>query len=127
MDSVVHFEIPFEKEENKEFYKKVFGWDLMDMPEMQYTIVRTGEVDENNMLKALGVINGGMFKKTGDSVSHPVIVIDVKNIEEKIKEIIVAGGELFREIMDVGDMGRYAQVKDLDGNIIGVWETLNKG
>ena len=40
---VVHFEIPFDDGERaRDFYQKVFGWELMELPEMSYTMVSTG-------------------------------------------------------------------------------------
>jgi uncharacterized protein len=47
MRSVVHFEIPADDVARaKEFYSSIFGWQLQDMPEMDYTIVKTTETDE---------------------------------------------------------------------------------
>lgn len=70
MDSIVHFEIPFdEKERAMKFYKEVFQWEIQDMPEMNYVITRTTEVDEKFMPKKSGAINGGMFKR--EDVNYP--------------------------------------------------------
>lgn len=60
MNKIVHFEIPFDdKERAGEFYKNVFDWQIEDMPSMNYTIARSAEVDENQMIKEPGAINGG--------------------------------------------------------------------
>ncbi len=127
MNPVVHFEIPYEDEERaKEFYEEVFDWNLNSMPEMNYTIAHTVEVDENQMPKSSGKINGGMFKREKDSAQTPVLVIDVPNIDEYIVRVAEAGGEVFREKTQVGDMGWYAQIKDTEGNIVGIWETIPK-
>ena len=127
MDKVVHFEIPFDdKERANKFYKDVFGWDILDIPEMNYVIVHTVEVDKNQMPKESGAINGGMYKRDNKSSNSPVIVINVDNIDNYIKKIKNASGKVFREKMSVGDMGFYAQVYDTEGNIIGIWETITK-
>jgi uncharacterized protein len=127
MNKVVHFEIPFDdKEKSIEFYKKVFGWKMKDMPEMNYTIAHTVEVDENMMPKEHGAINGGMYKRGDGSAKSPVIVIDVDDIDTKIKEVEEAGGSVFRAKVNVGKMGFYTQVKDTEGNIIGLWENIKK-
>ena len=127
MDKVVHFEIPFdEKKRAHEFYKKVFGWKLNDMPEMNYTIAHTIDVDEKMMPKEYGAINGGMYKRDAKSAKSPVIVMDVKSIEESVKKIMSNGGKITREKTAVGDMGWYAQVQDTEGNVIGIWETIKK-
>ncbi len=129
MDKVVHFEIPFDhKERAHKFYKNVFGWGLIDMPEMNYTIVHTVEIDKenNNMPKEAGAINGGMYKRDANSAQGPVIVIDVADLDEKIKMVEAAGGHVIKGKVKVGDMGWYAQVKDTEGNIIGLWEQIKK-
>jgi uncharacterized protein len=127
MDKVVHFEVPFDdKERAMEFYKSVFGWGMNDMPEMNYTIVHTVEVDENQMPKESGAINGGMYKRGEGSAKGPVIVIDVSSIDEYIKKVEAAGGKVFREKTQVGEMGFYAQVEDTEGNVIGIWEMIKK-
>ena len=55
MDKVVHFEIPFDdKARAMKFYSECFGWKLMDMPEMQYVMASSVEVDETQMPKEPG-------------------------------------------------------------------------
>lgn len=122
MNSVVHFEVPFDDKERAEtFYKDVFGWQMQDMPEMDYTIARTGETDDNHMLKKPGMINGGMTRRVADE--GPVLVMQVESVDDHVKKVEDAGGSVVgpRKI-EVGDMGYYARVKDSEGNIIGMWE-----
>ena len=127
MDKVVHFEVPFDdKKRAHKFYSEVFGWKLNPMPEMKYTIVHTVEVDEKMMPKESGAINGGMYNRADGGSKHPVLVIDVPNIDEHVKKITSRGGSVFMPKHGIGEMGWYAQVKDTEGNIIGVWETLKK-
>jgi uncharacterized protein len=128
MNKVVHFEIPYDdKEKCIDFYKKVFGWNFQDMPEMNYTIAHTVEVDDKHMPKEAGAINGGMYKRNETSANSPVLVIDVQNLDEYVEKVKETGGELFMEKVKVGEMGFYAQVKDTEGNIIGLWEDVKKG
>jgi|GEM_PF-4246738 len=64
MDKVIHFEIPTDNlDRAKTFYQSLFGWPLMDIPMMSYTIVRTTPVDEHNRPKEPGGINGGIRKR----------------------------------------------------------------
>ncbi len=43
---VVHFEIPFDDGDRaRRFYGDTFGWQLMPVPEMSYTMVMTGPTD----------------------------------------------------------------------------------
>lgn len=93
MDKVVHFEITADDlKRAKNFYKDVFGWEIDEMPEMDYTTVRTGPTDEKGMNKEPGFINGGMMKKD-DLIKNPVITIDVASISDVLDKIIDNGGK----------------------------------
>ena len=125
MDKVVHFEIPADKVERaQEFYKKTFGWGIQSIPEMQYTIVRTVEVDDKQMPKESGAINGGMMKRN-DSVKSPIITINVENIDDSLKMIEENGGKIIMAKQKVGEMGFNAYFQDSEGNVLGVWQALN--
>ena len=127
MNKVVHFEIPFDDAERaKKFYGEVFDWGIQDMPEVEYIIAHTAETDENFMVKEPGAINGGLYKRSEGLAQSPVLVIDVESIDEHLGKIAEAGGKITREKTEVGDMGLYAQVEDTEGNIIGIWEDLQK-
>ncbi len=127
MDKVVHFEVPYDDlERAKKFYGNVFDWEIQTMPEMNYNIVHTVKIDESQMPLEKGAINGGMYKRDDQSAKSPVIVISVKNIDESMKKVIEAGGSVFKKKISIGEMGFYAQVKDSEGNIIGLWETISK-
>ena len=122
MDSVVHFEIPAEDTKRaQDFYSKVFGWKITPMPEMDYIILGTTEVDEEQMPKKSGAINGGMMKRN-DKVKNPVITINVKDVDKALGEVKEAGGEVVVEKFEVGDMGYDAYFKDTEDNVLGVWE-----
>lgn len=127
MNKVVHFEVPADDlDRAQKFYKEVFEWNIVPMPELNYTIVHTVAVDEQFMPKESGAINGGMYKRGGDSSPHPVIVIDVPSIDEHLKKVEAAGGRTVRPKAEIPNMGYYAQVADSEGNIIGLWETTPK-
>ena len=125
MDKVVHFEIPYDDlERAKKFYIEAFGWKINTIPEMNYNIVHTTDVDEKQIPKEKGAINGGMYKRDKESSKTPVLVINVKDIDESLKKAEKFGAKIFRKKMEVGGMGLYAQIKDSEGNIIGVWQDL---
>ena len=124
MNKVVHFEIPFDSEERaKKFYEDAFDWQIMSVPEMNYTMVTTVETDSRTMTpKTPGAINGGMMKRDATSGKNPVLVIDVPNINDHLTRIKNAGGKVVMPTTEVGDMGLYARVSDTEGNVIGVWQ-----
>jgi predicted enzyme related to lactoylglutathione lyase len=126
MGKVVHFEIPADDlPRAKKFYSTVFGWSTSEMPEMEYVMLGTTESDENGMPKELGAINGGMMKRQ-DPLEHPVVTIDVENIDDALASVKKNGGQVVREKLAVGDMGFTAYFRDSEGNVIGLWQNPSK-
>jgi predicted enzyme related to lactoylglutathione lyase len=126
MDKIVHFEIPADDlSRAKKFYTTVFGWNMNEMPEMEYVMVGTTESDENGMPKQPGAINGGMLKRQ-DPVRHPVVTIDVESMDDALARVKKNGGQVVREKLPVGDMGFAAYFRDSEGNVIGLWQRAGK-
>jgi hypothetical protein len=126
MGEVVHFEIPADDlSRAKKFYSTVFGWRANEMPEMEYVMIGTTESDENGMPKQPGAINGGMLKRQ-DPVRHPVVTIDVENMDDALAKVKKNGGEIVREKLPVGEMGFAAYFKDSEGNVLGLWQNSSK-
>ncbi|HEV3473502.1 MAG TPA: VOC family protein [Actinomycetota bacterium] len=122
MDKIVHFEIPADDVARaKEFYGSIFGWQLEDMQDMNYTIVRTVAVDEQQMPTEPGAINGGMMKRTSDT-SSPVITINVDSIDRALGEVEASGGSVVQPRQEIPGMGAFAYFKDTEGNTMGLWE-----
>jgi predicted enzyme related to lactoylglutathione lyase len=108
MDKVVHFEIPTDDlARAKGFYGSVFGWDLQTMEEMDYTIVRTTPVDQQQMPTEPGGINGGMMKRTADTPA-PVLTIGVASVDASLKQVEAAGGDVVRPKTEIPGMGSFA-------------------
>lgn len=122
---VVHFEIPFDDGDRaRKFYADVFGWQIMPMPEMSYTIVMTGPTDQESGPSEPGFINGGMFERSEQFPGKsPNIVIDVPSVDEALKQVTDAGGTVVSERTAVGEMGFTGYFSDPEGNLIGLWET----
>jgi uncharacterized protein len=119
MDKVVHFEIPYDnKDRASRFYSEIFGWRLLDYPEMNYTIVHAAKTDKNNMVSEKGAINGGLFQRE-DSAKEPMVVIGVLSIDETIKKVIAAGGKVVTPKQSIPN-GSYARFMDSEGNVIGL-------
>ncbi|MEZ5093992.1 VOC family protein [Nocardioides sp.] len=122
---VVHFEIPFDDGDRaRGFYGEVFGWQLMAMPEMGYTIVMTGPTDPEQGPTEAGFVNGGMFERSDQFPGKgPNIVIDVASIDEALRKVEEAGGAVVTPRMQVGDMGFTGYFTDTEGNLMGLWES----
>lgn len=124
---VQHFEIPYEKADRaKKFYSSVFGWKMNETPEMDYTMVSTGPVDEQGRPTKLGVISGGMMKRASP-VKAPVVTVTVDDIDKTLEKVKELGGKTVLGKQTVGEMGWTAYVKDSEGNVIGLWQSSGKG
>jgi predicted enzyme related to lactoylglutathione lyase len=120
--SVVHFEIPADNlKRAQKFYAKVFGWQIMPMPEMEYTMLGTTPSDKDGMPKELGAINGGMGAR-GAPLSHTVVTINVDDIDASLKLIAKKGGKVVRKKLAIGPMGFVAYFKDSEGNVVGLYQ-----
>jgi uncharacterized protein len=119
---VVHFEIPYDDGDRaRKFYEKAFGWQMMPVPEMDYTLVMSGPSGDQGPSEP-GFINGGMMQRQGPYTA-PNLVLDVDNLETALKAVNEAGGKTVSERQPVGDMGFTAYFKDSEGNLVGLWET----
>ena len=120
---LVHFEIPFDDGERaRAFYREAFGWSLMTMPEMDYTMVSTGPSSEEGGPSEPGYIGGGMLQRSAAQQS-PVVVGDVDDIDAALKKIEGLGGKTVVSRQPVGEMGFSAYFTDTEGNLTGLWQT----
>lgn len=128
MNQVVHFEIPSDdREKANQFYTSVFDWETEETPfeDDVYMSVITSPVDENHMHEERGAINGAIISRD-DTVTSPIITIDVSSIDDHVSKIEAEGGSIVVPKGEVPDMGYYAYFEDPDGNVIGLWESLGE-
>ena len=120
-NSVVHFEMPYKDPKKvSKFYSSAFGWDMNYLPKMgNYVLATTSPVDKNQMHKNKGAINGGFFPK-GDYGNSPHLVISVEDIKKHIEIVKKAGGKIIGKTMDIPEVGKFAMIKDTEGNHIGM-------
>lgn len=119
---VVHFELPYDDGDRaRSFYERAFGWQLMTLPDMGYTLITSGPSDERGPTEP-GFVNGGMMQRQAPFTA-PNIVIDVDNIEKALEAVTEAGGTTVSERQPVGDMGFAAYFQDTEGNLVGIWES----
>jgi predicted enzyme related to lactoylglutathione lyase len=125
MDKVVHFEIPAEDlARAKGFYASIFGWELEDARGMDYTMVRTVAVDQQQVPTEPGAINGGMMQRSAVA-SSPVLTINVDSVDEALKRVEAGGGSIVRPKQEIPGMGASAYFKDTEGNTLGLWENAS--
>jgi predicted enzyme related to lactoylglutathione lyase len=123
MDKVVHFEIPFnDKTRAMKFYAESFGWQLTDLPDMQYVVARTAEIDDHQRPKEPGAINGGLITRLSEA-PNPTLYVGVQSVTASIEKVQAAGGQVVTPKTPIPGMGAYARVADTEGNVIGLFES----
>ncbi len=127
MDPVVHFEMPYDDRGRMvRFYESAFGWQTQMLGEDMgnYVLATTTETDQNGP-KRPGAINGGFFPRKPDwPAQYPSLVIAVDNIQESIKKIKEAGGEVLGEPMEIPGVGQYVSFFDTEGNRVSVLQPI---
>ncbi len=126
---IVHFEMPADNVERAiKFYKDIFGWEInkFEMPDGDYYIVRTTEVDDKMVPTTPGAINGGLMQRKNPG--QPFMnYIHVESIDKMLKIIEKNGGKISMEKQEIGkDMGWIAAFQDTEGNLMGLHEMKNK-
>ena len=125
---VVHFEVPFDDGARaRAFYRDAFGWQLGEMPQMDYTIASTGPTADTGMPAEPGFINGGMYARNEQYPTSPVLVMEVASIDDTLKVIEGLGGATVVGREPVGEMGFSAYFRDSEGNLLGLWENAPQG
>lgn len=120
---VVHFEIPFDDGERaRSFYVEAFGWELVTVPDVDYTVVTTGPAGVPGPPTQPGHINGGMAPR-GPALAAPTVVIDVEDIDAALARVEELGGATVLPRTVVGELGSSAYFTDSEGNLIGLWQS----
>lgn len=92
----------------REFYSKLFGWQIDANNPMNYGMVAAGE----------GGIGGGIAQS--DSAPMTTFYVNVPNVDEALKKAEGLGAKIVMPGNDVPGGPRIGLFADLDGNTIGV-------
>lgn len=127
MDSVVHFEMPYDNRDRMAtFYETAFGWRvrMLDADMGNYVLATTTETDDAGPTKP-GAINGGFFPKKPDwPAQYSSLVIAVDDISAAMKKISEAGGEVLGDPMDIPGVGQYVSFTDTEGNRMSILQPV---
>lgn len=102
------------------FYRDVFGWSAQRLP-FDYVLVDTGG-DPVDVQDA----DGGISPRT-EFVQGPVLIVDVPSIDDVARKVLEAGGEVLNAKERVGDYGCSQYVKDSEGSVLCLWESVADG
>lgn len=130
MNSVVHFEMPYDdRERMAQFYRSTFGWqtEMLGAEMGSYVVATTAESIGSRPVKP-GAINGGFFPRKPDwPDQYPSVVIAVDDITEAVRKIEGAGGTVLGEAMDIPGVGRYVSFRDTEGNRVSILQPIRSG
>jgi predicted enzyme related to lactoylglutathione lyase len=109
---VVHFEIlGKDGEKLKDFYKKVFSWEIDSNNPQNYGLVKAAS--ENS-------IGGGVGDAPEGSPGYATFYIEVPDTDAALKEIEALGGKTVMPTMTIPDMVTFALFNDPEGNLVGL-------
>jgi predicted enzyme related to lactoylglutathione lyase len=128
MNPVVHFEMPAgDRRRVAGFYAKAFGWQMQPLgPEMgDYILATTTVSGPDGRPQKPGAINGGFFPRSDEQpAQYPSVVIAVDDIQEHIKKVNQAGGEVLGDPVEIPGVGRYVSFLDTEGNRVGMLQPV---
>jgi uncharacterized protein len=125
MDSVVHFEMPYDNRERMaKFYESAFSWQMKMFGEEMgnYVLAMTTESDEKGP-KNPGSINGGFFPKQPEA-QYPNLVVAVDDIKKSMKKVTESGGTVLGEPVEIPGVGQYVSFIDTEGNRVSMLQPL---
>ena len=127
MNPVVHFEMPYDDRERiARFYREAFGWKLQMLgAEMGNYVLATTAEEDSRPDAPRGTINGGFFARDPKMPGqHPSVVIGVQDIQQSMKAVKQAGGEVLGTPMEIPGVGQYVGFHDTEGNRVSMLQPL---
>ena len=123
MDPVHHFQLPArDMAALKPFYEGVFGWQIQEVPGMDYHLIATVPTGPDGLPTVPGGINGGFYRPVPSGPGGVHLSISVASLDGTLAKVQAGGGRVIMGKTPVGDVGFYAMVADPEGTPLGVWQ-----
>ncbi|MEJ2706187.1 MAG: VOC family protein [Anaerolineales bacterium] len=115
--SIVHIELSADdREKAAEFYSKLFGWEVQQIPEMNYATFRAGEGP-----------GGGFNPVSEDNPAGTVtIYVNSEDIEADLSKIESLGGKTLVPKTEIPTVGWFAMFMDPTGNKLALLTALEE-
>jgi predicted enzyme related to lactoylglutathione lyase len=115
--SIVHIELSANnREKAAEFYSKLFGWEVQQIPEMNYATFST-----------TGDLGGGFNPVSEDNPAGTVIAyVNSEDIEADLTKIESLGGKRLVPKTEIPTVGWFAMFADPTGNKVGLLTALEE-
>jgi uncharacterized protein len=115
---IVHIEIPAQDPKKAAvFYNELFGWQLQDVPDMDYMLFTSGA----DQVGGFPRIDGQMYKP-----NDVTIYIDSDDIDETLQRIEGLGGKTLLGKTEIPGMGWFAFFADPSGNRIALYTAMSR-
>ncbi len=113
--TISHVALPAkDRKRARRFYEEVFGWEILDVPEWDYSPFETGAPPGGGIGNALCPARAEM--------SGALDFILVDSIDAALESIEGAGGCVVVGKTEIPQTGWYAIFKDTEGTTLAVWE-----
>lgn len=104
----------------KQFYSKLFEWELEDapnpaVPSNVYTLVKVG-----------AGTGGGIMKQVPGGPSGWLAYVEVDDIEAATQKAESLGGRVMKGVTEVTGMGWFSFIQDPTGAVLGLWKSKSK-
>jgi hypothetical protein len=109
---IVHFEIngtDFKRSED--FYRNLFGWQIQDVPAINYGMVDTGV--------KMG-INGGIGQLDPGEIPFVTFYVQVEDPQAYLDKAVSLGAKVIVPVTEIPDMATLAMFSDPDGCRVGL-------
>jgi hypothetical protein len=115
--NIVHVEFSADdREAAGKFYRQLFGWEIEQIPEMNYA---TFETDDN--------VGGGFNPVTDTNPAGTVLVyVGTDDIDVSLAKAESLGGKIVLPKSEIPDTGWFGFFSDPTGNVVGVYTPLQK-
>lgn len=115
--NIVHVEFSAEdREAAGKFYSQLFGWEIEQIPEMNYATFETGDN-----------VGGGFNPVTDTNPAGTVLVyIGTDDIDASLAKAESLGGKIVLPKSEIPDTGWFGFFSDPTGNVVGVYTPLQK-
>jgi len=115
-NSVTHFEIYGEEPAKlADFYRNVFGWQVEQMPGVNYWRIQTGSTEP----KAL---HGGLTYRAIPDLNSWMLFVNVASLDDTVALVPKLGGSIVRAKTAVPRTAWVTILADPAKNIFGVWQ-----
>ena len=115
--SVTHFEVYGEKPaELVDFYRSVFGWQIEQMPGVDYWRIQTGSGE-------IEALHGGLTYRAIPDLNGWMLYVNVASLDETVELVQKLGGSVVRPKTAVPKVAWVTIVADPANNIFGVWQS----